>query len=103
MHAEMLKRPGPMSNTERQRRFRESHPGYYGRLHRKRRAGIKAMLARLWAEARVKAQAEAQAQASVTEVKRMPLMLPAPVVDPLAMEIAALAESRKAEAAAELR
>lgn len=28
----------PMSNTERQRRFRERNPGYYGRLHRKRNA-----------------------------------------------------------------
>ncbi|MGI9013721.1 MAG: hypothetical protein ACR2GY_05655 [Phycisphaerales bacterium] len=26
-----------MSNTERQRQFRERNPGYYGRLHRKRK------------------------------------------------------------------
>jgi hypothetical protein len=35
------KRVAPMSNTERQRRFRERNPGYYGRLHRKRKAAIK--------------------------------------------------------------
>jgi hypothetical protein len=33
----MLIHPGPMSNTERQRRFRERHPGYYGRLRRRRK------------------------------------------------------------------
>ena len=88
-----------MSNTERQRRFRERHPGYYGRLHRKRRAPIKAMMAQLWAEAR----AQAQAQASLAAVKPAPpvtLMLPAPVLDPLASEIAALAESLNARSAA---
>ena len=87
-----------MSNTERQRRFRERNPGYYGRLHRQRRAPIKAMLAQSWAEARARAQAEAEA--SVTAVKRVPLMLPAPVLDPLASEIAALAESLKNRSAA---
>jgi len=96
--AEMPK-PAPMSNTERQRRFRERHPGYYGRLHRKRRAGTKAMLARQRAEARAKAQAEAEAEAhaqtNVAVVKRVPLMLPAPVIDTLTMELAALAEARK--------
>jgi len=31
-----------MSNTERQRLFRERHPGYYQLLHAKRRAALKA-------------------------------------------------------------
>jgi hypothetical protein len=32
-----------MSNTERQRRFRERNPGYYQRLHAKRRAEVEAL------------------------------------------------------------
>ncbi len=35
----------PMSNAERQRQFRERNPGYYGRLHRKRRAEAEAYAA----------------------------------------------------------
>lgn len=99
-HENMYKRVAPMSNTERQRRFRERHPGYYGRLHRKRKAASKAMLAQRWAEAR--AQAQAEAQASLATAKTVPLMLPpgAPVLDPLASKIAALAESLKARSAA---
>lgn len=34
----MLLPAQPMSNTERQRRFRQSHPGYYARLNARRRA-----------------------------------------------------------------
>jgi len=34
-----------MSNTERQRRFRERHPHYYRDLHRRRKARIDALLA----------------------------------------------------------
>lgn len=61
-------RPTPaMSNTERQRQFRERNPGYYGRLHRKRNAAMHASIA-----------AE-HAMAAVTVVVREPLMLPAPV------------------------
>lgn len=56
-----------MTNAERQRRFRERNPGYYQRLHAKRRAGEKARAAELIAAA--------QAMAA----KREPLMLPAPV------------------------
>jgi hypothetical protein len=58
----------PMSNNERQRRFRERNPGYYGRLHARGRAGAKAGAAQLLAAA--KAMAE----------KHEPLALPAPVV-----------------------
>lgn len=97
-----------MSNTERQRKFRERNPGYYGRLHRKRRGRIKAILkqqkadaaARIQAEIRAKLQAEAEAAAQQI-APRPVLMLPAPAIDPLASEIAALAESfRKASAEA---
>ena len=63
-----------MSNTERQRQFRERNPGYYQRLHAKRRAQARAMLAA--------ARVEAQAQAAVV-VRAEPLMLPAPVEVPL--------------------
>jgi hypothetical protein len=59
-----------MSNTERQRQFRERNPGYYGRLHAKRRAAETAAL-----EAK---RVALQAQAAV--VKREPLLLPAPAV-----------------------
>jgi len=55
----------PTSNTERQREFRERNPGYYGRLHAKRRAESNVM---------VLAMAIQQAQPA-----RAPLMLPAPV------------------------
>lgn len=104
-----------MSNTERQRRFRERHPGYYGRLHRKRNAGIKAArkqqriaaqaagLARYQAELKAHAELLAGAKAIIASFNRVPVnrMLPAggAAIDPLASEIAALAERRKASAA----
>jgi len=59
----MLTKSLPMSNTERQREFRERNPGYYGRLHRQRLA---------------EEQALAAAQAAAATV-RAPLALPAPV------------------------
>lgn len=52
-----------MSNTERQRLFRERNPGYYGRLHAKRRAAIHALAA---------------AKQAQQVVQRDVLMLPAP-------------------------
>lgn len=52
-----------MSNTERQRRFRERNPGYYGRLHAKRRAAMDALAA---------------AKQAQQVVQREVLMLPAP-------------------------
>ena len=52
-----------MSNTERQRLFRQRHPGYYKRLHAKRTAAINEGLA---------------IKAALQAVKPM-LMLPAPV------------------------
>jgi hypothetical protein len=43
VHVDYQRRP--MSNTERQRWFRASHPGYYQRLHAKRRAAVREMTA----------------------------------------------------------
>ena len=65
----MLKRSPPMSNVERQRRFRERNPGYYGRFHARQRAAIDASI-------QPKRLAAAQ-QAAVPQ--RQLLMLPAPV------------------------
>jgi len=56
-----------MSNAERQRRFRERNPGYYGRLHRRRRAGEKAAATLI------------TAGAQATAMKPEQLALPAPV------------------------
>src|SRR5687768_3103944 len=59
----------PMTNAERQAAFRERNPGYYGRLHAKRRAAVRALAA-------------ARAAAAVP-ARTEPLMLPAPVEMPL--------------------
>jgi hypothetical protein len=62
-------RGAPMTNAERQRRFREEHPGYYQALHAKRRAEVKALIAE-------RALAEVRAAALALPVR---LALPAPV------------------------
>jgi hypothetical protein len=67
MLCNMLRPAAPKSNAERQREFRERNPGYYGRLHARRRAEINA------------AVAQQSAMAQVVAVRREPLMLPAPV------------------------
>ena len=54
-----------MSNLERQRRFRERNPGYYGRLHAKRRARVQALL-----EAKRQAAQAALAQAGAADAPR---------------------------------
>jgi hypothetical protein len=64
--------PPPKSNTERQRLFRKRNPGYYQRLHAKRRAKIAAMVAAMNAVPPETQQALA--------APRQPLLLPAPVV-----------------------
>lgn len=61
-----------MTNTERQREFRKRNPGYYGRLHRARKAAIVARL-----EAMKVQQAVVVA---VAEPVKVPLMLPAPAI-----------------------
>ena len=62
-------RPVPaMTNTERQRKFRERNPGYYQRLHARRKAEIDAMCM-------------AMNQAAVSVEEKVVLCLPAPVVE----------------------
>jgi hypothetical protein len=73
----------PVPNIERQRQFRERNPGYYQRLHAKRRAVIKARIA----EARALA-AQPLALPAASEPLALPAMpvrlaLPAPVETPL--------------------
>ena len=73
----------PIANIERQRQFRERNPGYYQRLHARKRAVIKAGLA----EARARA-AEPLALPAASEPLALPAMpvrlaLPAPVETPL--------------------
>ncbi|MEX0774383.1 MAG: hypothetical protein WD042_01580 [Phycisphaeraceae bacterium] len=63
-----VQRTSPVSNTERQRQFRARNPGYYGRLHAKRRAVIQARVAQMIALRQAMA------------VERVPLALPAPAV-----------------------
>jgi hypothetical protein len=64
-----------MSNTERQRQFRKRHPGYYQRLHAKRRAAICERVAQQAALA----QAQKQLALQIKLAEKPMLMLPAPV------------------------
>ncbi len=75
-----------MSNTERQRQFRERNPGYYQRLHAKRKAQVQALCEQLL---RDKAIAEIMTPA-------MPLCLPAPeqVTQPWVEQLLRNVESR---------
>lgn len=56
-----------MSNTERQREFRRRNPGYYKRLHARRRSALKVHLPALVIE-------------NTPVEQKVQLMLPAPVV-----------------------
>jgi hypothetical protein len=81
----------PMTNTERQAEFRRRNPGYYQRLHARRRAAVRALMA----ERKAAALAAAPEQVSVPKTLTLPLptwrlALPAPVVDPLMVELNAL-------------
>lgn len=62
-----------VSNTERQRAFRQRNPGYYGRLHRKRKAELLAHRAAVVALEKQRALEAARALPA-----KLPLMLPAP-------------------------
>lgn len=66
-----------MSNTERQRLFRQRHPGYYGRLHRRQKAIIDAMVLELSAS-------------PVAVPQRAMLLLPAPVQPTLFDDLATI-------------
>jgi hypothetical protein len=65
--ADMLSIPPPMSNLERQRRFRASHPGYFNKYNARRRAKKTAIVE------------EVPTEALALAAPREPLMLPAPV------------------------
>jgi hypothetical protein len=87
------RRPGTaMSNAERQRAFRRRNPGYYGRLHRQRKAEMLA-----YAAARA-AAAEAVVPLAIPAPPTR-LMLPAHVQDPAMDALNALAASLKSRAA----
>jgi hypothetical protein len=69
----MLSYPPPMTNLERQRKFRASHPGYSNRYKRKRdKAAIQQTILAAMAAAE-------KAEAEKAHAKREPLALPAPV------------------------
>lgn len=72
-----------MSNTERQRKFRKRHPGYFKKYNGRKKASRLAAQAQLKADARAQAeQAAAEAAAAVThEPAALPLTLPAPRTD----------------------
>jgi hypothetical protein len=86
-----------MSNAERQARFRAGHPGYNRKYNghptaaQKRRS--KQAFAELVAKVEAELAAKAQADVVVTPVKALPLMLPAPVEDPMMAALKALAAS----------
>jgi hypothetical protein len=72
-----------MSNAERQRQFRERHPGYYARLHARRRAGEKAAAEAAGAQLAALSQPPAAAHpaaAAVTPPPPAPVDFPAPAV-----------------------
>jgi hypothetical protein len=82
----------PVSNTERQRQFRERNPGYYARIKAKQRAASKAYVAEL--------RAKEAAIAKILAIQPMPLMLPAPVECPLTAQLNALRAKLKSDSAA---
>jgi hypothetical protein len=77
----------PVSNAERQRKFRESHPGYFAKYRvstKQVRAEVRARLAQLLRdEAAAKAAAEAEKKAAEqlpgAGAGARPLLLPAPL------------------------
>jgi hypothetical protein len=58
-HERMLIYLGPMSNAERQRKFREANPGYFRKYHARRKAIRKHAAQRIAAEAAATAAAGA--------------------------------------------
>jgi hypothetical protein len=75
----MTHRAPPLSNAERQRLFRQRHPGYFNNYRSRQKAIADAAraghLAQCQAQFAAQLAAEAEAQASAS---REPLMLPAP-------------------------
>jgi hypothetical protein len=89
----MLIQTPPTSSTERVRQFRQRNPGYDRRYMARQRAKLNEAFARLQAEALAAAQVVAPAE---------PLMLPAPVADPMMAQLNGLAALRESQSAAEL-
>ena len=80
-----------MSNTERQRKFRQRNPGYFNKYNARKRGTAKRSEAYIRGLMQAKAQA-ARAEATLAILaKPEPLMLPAPVQDPTMAAIDALA------------
>lgn len=87
------KRRAPKSNTQRQREFRARNPGYYGRLHRKRKAereAARALMAQhpelTFIEAYIRITTPApppEAPTPETQAPQAPLALPAARAEPL--------------------
>jgi hypothetical protein len=84
----MLRPAPPLTNVQRQAAFQAAHPGY----DRRRKARQRAVLDRLSAKRR-RAQGLAPGQSMPVEAKPQPLMLPAPVENPVLVELNALAAS----------
>ena len=90
----MLITPPPMSSTERVRKFRQRNPGYDRRYMARQRAKVNRS-GSLDCRPRQFAAAPAAAPAE-------PLMLPAPVADPMMAQLNGLAALRESQSAGEL-
>jgi hypothetical protein len=101
----MLRPSPPMSNSERQQRFQDAHPGYDRRRKARGRAAAKRGAAQMLEALRVAAAESRDAEMAPAEALAAPvpvaipvmsepttprLCLPAPVVDPMIAEINAL-------------
>ncbi len=70
----MLRRSPPMSNSQRQRAFRDRNPDYYRELHAKRRAEARAGVMAMQMETAINIAIEE------TQTVKEPLALPAPAI-----------------------
>ncbi len=82
-----------MSSTERVRKFRERNPGYDRRFMARQRAAEKQAVARFMADAIAAAQVVAPAE---------PLMLPAPIDDPMMAQLNGLTALQEPQSPVEL-
>src|SRR4051794_23059305 len=92
----MLRPVPPMSNSERQRKFRASHPGYFNKYNGRRRTIAKNAKARVIAMLRAQA-AEANIATVAPAIFTIPvptvrLALPAPAIDLTLLAINELAQ-----------
>ena len=87
----MLSIPPPDTTAERQRRFQERHPGYDRRRKAQERALAKRGGAQLFAT--LPAQAAAAAAATAEAEASRPVLMPAPIEDPVMAQLNAVATS----------